>query len=103
MNQPVYLQIYIYIYVCICLFLYICLLLSPFAAAGLAAPTAEVVCCGVGCRLGLIIKDTAVFNSAATITKCVVDKTGTLTTGQPLAAAAAAAAAAAFPAAALAT
>lgn len=48
----------------------------------LASPTAMVAAFAAAARLGIMIKSTAVFDTAASIDTVVLDKTGTITTGK---------------------
>ena len=52
-------------------------------ALGLATPMALLVGTGRGARSGIIIRGTDVLESTRRVTTIIVDKTGTLTTGQP--------------------
>ena len=52
-------------------------------ALGLATPTAIMVGTGRGARSGILIRNAAALERAGSIDLLVVDKTGTLTTGQP--------------------
>jgi len=53
-------------------------------ALGLATPTAVQVATGKAAQLGILVRDAAALESAATIDVLLVDKTGTLTVGEPL-------------------
>ena len=50
-------------------------------ALGLATPTALVAACGRGARLGIFIKGYQVLETSRSVTVVVLDKTGTVTTG----------------------
>jgi Cu2+-exporting ATPase len=52
-------------------------------ALGLATPTAIMVGTGLGARRGVLIKNAAAIETAARIDTVVMDKTGTLTKGEP--------------------
>jgi Cu2+-exporting ATPase len=52
-------------------------------ALGLATPTAIMVGAGLGARRGVLFKNAAAMEAAARIDAVVMDKTGTLTLGQP--------------------
>ncbi|HSQ03192.1 MAG TPA: heavy metal translocating P-type ATPase [Burkholderiales bacterium] len=52
-------------------------------ALGLATPTAIMVSSGAGARAGVLIKNAAALEHAGQIDVLVLDKTGTLTAGQP--------------------
>ena len=52
-------------------------------AMGLATPAAIMVGTGLGARMGILIKDAAVLERAGKLTHIILDKTGTLTRGEP--------------------
>ena len=52
-------------------------------ALGLATPTAIMVGSGLGARRGVLFKNATAIESSARITTVVMDKTGTLTKGEP--------------------
>ncbi|MEM6505668.1 MAG: heavy metal translocating P-type ATPase [Planctomycetota bacterium] len=52
-------------------------------ALGLAVPTAILVGTGLGASRGILIKDPAALERCYGLTHIILDKTGTLTTGQP--------------------
>ncbi len=52
-------------------------------ALGLATPTAIMVGSGLGARRGVLFKNATALESSATIQTVVMDKTGTLTKGEP--------------------
>lgn len=52
-------------------------------AMGLATPTAILVATGTAARRGILVRDAATLEAAASIDRIFLDKTGTLTTGSP--------------------
>jgi P-type Cu+ transporter len=58
------------------------LIIACPCALGLATPAALVVACGRGAQLGIFIKGYAALESSRSIDTIVLDKTGTVTTGQ---------------------
>ena len=59
------------------------LIIACPCALGLATPTAVMVAMGKGAELGLLIRDGTALETAAHLDAVVLDKTGTLTQGQP--------------------
>jgi P-type Cu+ transporter len=58
------------------------LIIACPCALGLATPAALVVACGRGAQLGIFIKGYQALESSRTVDTVVLDKTGTVTTGQ---------------------
>ena len=52
-------------------------------AVGLATPTAVLVAGGRGAQAGILIKEAAVLETAASVSHIILDKTGTVTYGRP--------------------
>ena len=52
-------------------------------AMGLATPAAIMVGTGLGAKMGILIKDAAALERAGKLTHIILDKTGTLTRGEP--------------------
>jgi Cu+-exporting ATPase len=59
------------------------LIIACPCALGLATPVSIVTAIGRGAQAGVLVKDAAALERLATATTLLIDKTGTLTTGQP--------------------